>query len=57
MHYIINPLVPNVPFLYPLKTSEIRKVFWHFSDIIIQSTFIILKIMLKNEMILILLTT
>ena len=23
----INPFVPNAPFLYPLKTSENRKVF------------------------------
>ena len=25
-----NPFVPNAPFLYPLKTSENRKVFWCF---------------------------
>ena len=24
---LINPFVPNAPFLYPLKTSENRKVF------------------------------
>ena len=24
----INPFVPNAPFLYPLKTSENRKIFW-----------------------------
>ena len=23
-----NPLVPNAPFFYPLKTSENRKVHW-----------------------------
>ena len=23
---IVNPFVPNAPFLYPLKTSENRKV-------------------------------
>ena len=23
----VNPFVPNAPFLYPLKTSENRKVF------------------------------
>ena len=33
MHYIINPLVPNVPLLYPLKTSEVRKVFWYFQGV------------------------
>ena len=26
-HTIINPFVPNAPFLYPLKTSENLKVF------------------------------
>ena len=26
----INPFVPNAPFLYPLKTSENRKVFLCF---------------------------
>ena len=26
----INPFVPNIPFLYPLKTSENRKAFWYF---------------------------
>ena len=26
----INPFVPNAIFLYPLKTSENRKVFWCF---------------------------
>ena len=26
----INPFFPNAPFLYPLKTSENRKVFWCF---------------------------
>ena len=25
-----NPFVPNALFLYPLKTSESRKVFWYF---------------------------
>ena len=25
-----NPFVPNVPFLYPLKTLENLKVFWYF---------------------------
>ena len=29
----INPFVPNWPFLYPLKTSENRKVFWCFQEI------------------------
>ena len=27
---LINPFIPNAPFLYPLKTSENRKVFWCF---------------------------
>ena len=27
---LINPFVPNALFLYPLKTSENRKVFWCF---------------------------
>ena len=26
-HYTVNPFVPIAPFLYPLKTSENRKVF------------------------------
>ena len=25
--FYINPFVPNAPFLYPLKTSENRKIF------------------------------
>ena len=25
--HLINPFVPNAPFLYPLKTSENRKLF------------------------------
>ena len=29
----INPFVPNAPFLYPLKTSENRKVFWCFQRV------------------------
>ena len=29
----INPLVPNVPFLYPLKTSENLTVFWCFQGV------------------------
>ena len=24
---IFNPFIPNAPFLYPLKTSENRKIF------------------------------
>ena len=28
-----NSFVPNVPFLYPLKTSENRKVFWCFQGV------------------------
>ena len=28
-----NPFVPNAPFLYPLKTSGNRKVFWCFQGI------------------------
>ena len=28
-----NPFIPNVPFFYPLKTSENRKVFWCFQGI------------------------
>ena len=27
---VINPFVPNAPFLYPLKTSENCRVFWCF---------------------------
>ena len=30
---VLNPFVPNAPFLYPLKTSEIRKVFWCFHGV------------------------
>ena len=29
----INPFVPNAPFLYPLKISENRKVFWYFQGV------------------------
>ena len=29
----INPVVPNAPFLYPLKASENRKVFWCFQGV------------------------
>ena len=29
----VNPFLPNVPFLYPLKTSENRKVFWCFQEV------------------------
>ena len=29
----INPFVPNTIFLYPLKTSEDRKVFWCFQRV------------------------
>ena len=29
----VNPFFPNVAFLYPLKTSEIRKVFWCFQGV------------------------
>ena len=28
-----NPFFPNAPFLYPLKTSENRKVFWCFQGV------------------------
>ena len=28
-----NPLVPNEPFLYPLKTSENLTVFWYFHGV------------------------
>ena len=28
-----NPFFPNTPFLYPLKTSENRKVFWSFQGV------------------------
>ena len=28
-----NPFVPNALFLYPLKTSESRKVFWCFQGV------------------------
>ena len=30
---LINPFVPNAPFLYPLKTSENGKAFWCFQEI------------------------
>ena len=29
-YFLVNPFVPNAPFLYPLKTSENRKIFWCF---------------------------
>ena len=28
----INPFVPNTPFLYPLKTSENRSLFYRVKD-------------------------
>ena len=31
--FFFNPFVPKVPFLYPLKTSENRKVFWCFQGV------------------------
>ena len=31
--FAINLFVPNAPFLYPLKTSENRKVFWCFQGV------------------------
>ena len=31
----VDPFVPNAPFLYPLKTSENRKVYWeHWERIV-----------------------
>ena len=30
---MINPFVPNAPFLYPLKTSENRKLFSYFQGV------------------------
>ena len=30
---VLNPFVPNAPFLYSLKTSEKRKVFWCFERV------------------------
>ena len=33
LHLLINSFVPNPPFLYPLKTSENRKVFWCFQGV------------------------
>ena len=30
---MINPFVPSASFLYPLKTSENRKVFWCFQRV------------------------
>ena len=29
----VNPFIPNAPFLYPLKASENRKVFWCFQRV------------------------
>ena len=29
----LNPLVSNAPFLYPLKASENRKIFWCFQKV------------------------
>ena len=29
----VNPFVPSVLFLYPLKTSENRKVLWSFQGV------------------------
>ena len=30
---LLNSFVPNVPFLYPMKTSEKHKVFWFFQGV------------------------
>ena len=30
---LFNPFMPNVPFLYPLKVSENRKVIWCFQRV------------------------
>ena len=32
-HLTFNPFDPNVPFLYSLKTSENRKIFWYFQGV------------------------
>ena len=32
-HQIVDPFAPNATFLYPLKTSENRKVFWYFHGV------------------------
>ena len=29
----INPLLPGVAYLYPLKTSENLKIFWYFQGV------------------------
>ena len=31
--WLINPFVPNAPFLYALKTSETFTVFWYFQRV------------------------
>ena len=31
--FFLNAFVPNAPFLYPLKTSENRPVFWYFQGV------------------------
>ena len=31
--FLLNPFVPNAPFVYPLKTSENSKVFWCFQGV------------------------
>ena len=31
--FFLNAFVPNAPFLYPLKTSENRTVFWYFQGV------------------------
>ena len=33
MGRLVNPFVPNAPFLYPLKTSENRKVYCYFQGV------------------------
>ena len=30
---IFNQLIPNAPFLYPLKTSENGKIYWYFQGV------------------------
>ena len=33
MAAILNPFVPDAPFLYPLETSENRNFFWCFQGV------------------------
>ena len=55
---LLNPFVSNAPFLYPLKASENRKVFWCFQGVekgYIGKNGLNLKNLMDNEVLLLIL--